>query len=111
LDIHERQRIDFGDRPLIGTQTIAVLEKVLTRSVGVERFETEFVNQGQDALLTGAHPLSSNFNDFAVSNGMVERTSTYAVPGLDYNNVDSMGSKRSGGRQARQPCAYDYDCG
>jgi hypothetical protein len=92
LNIHERERIDLWDRPSIGTQTIAVLEKVLTRSVGVERFETEFVDQGQYSLLTGTYPLTSNFNDFALSNGMVERSTTHAVPGFDDNDVDSLGA-------------------
>jgi hypothetical protein len=83
-----------------------VFEEVLTRSEGVEGFETEFADQSEDSLLTGANPLSTDFNDFALTDGMVERTATHAVPGLEHDDVDALRSQYSCSRQAGQSSAY-----
>jgi hypothetical protein len=69
-----------------------VLEEVLARSVGVERFETELFDQGLDSLLTRTHPLAADFDDLAVTNGMVERPSAHTVPSLEHHDVDSLSS-------------------
>jgi hypothetical protein len=111
LDIHERNGVDLWDRPSVGAQTVAVLEKVLARTVGVKRLETEFADQAQNSLLTGAHPLPTDFNDLAVTNGVVERTAAHTVSRLDHHDVDPVGSKRPGGRQASKPRTYDHDGG
>jgi hypothetical protein len=111
LDIDERSGIDLGDRPSIGAQTLTVFEEVLARTVGVKRFETEFADQAQYSLLTRAHPLSADFNDLAVTDGVIEGSSPDAVSSLDDQDVDTMGSKRSSGREAGEPRAYDHDSG
>jgi hypothetical protein len=111
LDIDERHGIDLGDRPSIGAQTLAVFEEVLARTVGVKRFETEFADQAKYSLLTRTHPLSADLNDLAVTDGMVEGTSSDTISSLDDQDVDTLDTKRSSGREAGEPRANDHDSG